>query len=141
LSGPYALKRCDSNKRDCTYFTPQLGKTRRVFEITCKSVLHALDTFKGQSLVSLTEELFGWFDQDKGADLENLGPKPKSGSETMKRRLEHFLGATSNARIERLLACSSKACLPIKEALGFAIENGLVPPAPPRAASCVTSPR
>jgi hypothetical protein len=91
-------------------------------------VLHALDTFNGQSLVSLTEELFGWFDQDKGADLENLGPKPKSGSETMKRRLEHFLGATSNARIERLLARSSKACLPIKEALGFAIENGLVPP-------------
>ena len=90
-------------------------------------MLHALDSFKSQSLVSLTEEFFGRFDQDKGADFENLGSEPKSGSETMKGWLEHFLGATANARIKRLLARSSKACLSIKEALGFAIENALVP--------------
>ena len=97
-----------------------------LIEITSKSLLDTLDAFKGQSLVSLTEELFGRFYQNQRADFKDLGAEPKASSKTLKRRVEHFLGTPSHARIERLFARSPKPCLPIKKALRFAIENSLV---------------
>ena len=50
----------------------------------------------------------------------------------MKRRLEHFLGATSNARIERLLARSSKRAFPSRKPWASRLRTASCP----RTASC-----